>query len=109
MKKKKIPFAKDVSLIIKEINTKLPLDLKDLYPIVEKIHFKYPLVSIVEISQTIFNIFESMRELLLEGKVIKINKYFKDMEMIAYSPCKKSIILRIKMKTPKDIRNLNGS
>lgn len=85
--------------MIDYLNSDFPLNLKDLAPIVDRIHEKYPYIDKPHISLIVKTTFESIREFLVLGYVINFNKFLFDMKLHFYR-IKEKIGVRVRAKTP---------
>lgn len=85
--------------MIESLNAEFPLNLKDLAPLVDRIHEKYPYIDKSEISLIVKATFESIREFLVLGYVINFNKFLFDMKLHFYR-IKEKIGVKVKAKTP---------
>lgn len=91
----------------KGINEEYPIEIRQLEPIIDRIHQKYPLIDKVQISLIVRAVFESIREFLILGYVINFNKFLTDMKLNFFTHViggRISPALRVKLKTPKILR-----
>ncbi len=96
--------------LIKLVNSELPINIKHLAIIVDKIYAKYPLIDKTEISIIVRAVFESIREFLILGYIINFNKYFFDMKFHFFefaAKAKKYTSLKVKVTTPPHVRKLD--
>lgn len=116
MKKQKVVkpfFFKDKTHqdIILEVNKSLPIYFKDHEDIINRIHKKYPLISKSDISLIVIAIFESIRELLILGKVLNFNKIFFDTKFYFFDHSRDGAIfpsLKLKMSTPPPLKKYDA-
>lgn len=90
--------------MVELLNSEFPLNLKDLGPIVDRIHEKYPYIDKMEISLIVKATFESIREFLVLGYVINFNKFLFDMKLHFYR-IKDKIGVRVRAKTPPKFKD----
>jgi len=72
--------------------------------LIDKVHNRYPLLSQVEIVIIIKTVFEVIRELLIRGCIININKFFFDFKLHFFlhnrNGEKPNKAIKVKVKTP---------
>lgn len=91
------------------LDTDLPVSLKYNEDLIDRIHARYPYVSKTEISVVVKGIFESLRELLVLGKILNFNKLFFDTKLHFFGYRKDGHILpslKVKIGTPPPLRKL---
>lgn len=113
MKKKTVkPFYfKELSNeeVSKQLDEDYPINLKYNEELIDRIHAKYPYVSKTEVSIVVKSIFQSIRELLVCGKILNFNKLFFDAKLHFFGYRKDGHILpslRVKVSTPPHLRKL---
>ena len=112
MKKPKIvkPFSfKDLShqQMVELINEDLPLNIKYNESLVDRVHARYPLIDKTQTSVIIKTIFQSLRELLILGKVLNFNNLFFDAKLHFFDYRKGGHILpslKVRISTPPKLR-----
>jgi len=93
--------------LIDILNKELPINLKNHSDLIDRIYIKYPLVSKTEISTIIISIFQSIRELLVLGKILNFNNIFFDTKLHFFDHTKNNITfpaLKVKISTPPPLR-----
>ena len=94
--------------IINFFNNDLPINLKNISYIVDKIYDQYPLISKLEISYIVKNIIYSFRDNLIKGNIININNFFYDYKLYFYNFKKNNKnynTIRAKIKTSPRLKN----
>jgi hypothetical protein len=89
-------------------NYNIPISLKHIQHIIDKVSDRYPLLSKAEITLIIKTFFISIREILLAGDILSLNNFFSHMHLISFDSNRKSKFLRIikvKLSTSKKIKN----
>jgi len=112
MKKPKVvnPFSfKDLDhqQMVDLVNNENPISLKYNEDLINRVHAKYPLISKVETSIIVKAIFQSLRDLLVLGKVLNFNNLFFDTKLHFFAYRKAGAILpslKVKMSTPPPLR-----
>lgn len=111
MKKTKItkPFYfidKSHQDIVDIINSEYPVNLKFNEDLLERIHTRYPILKKSEIGIILKSIFQSMRELLILGKILNFHNLFFDTKLHIFNHNNKlRPALKIKMSTPPSLRS----
>ena len=113
LKKSKINYNlhyknKSKDEIINFFNNDLPINLKNIKNIVDKIYDQYPLISKLEISYIVKNIIYSFRDNLIKGNIININNFFYDYKLYFYNFKKNNKnynTIRAKIKTSPRLKN----
>ncbi len=96
--------------LIKLVNSELPINIKHLEIIVDKIYTKYPLIDKAEISIIVRAVFESIREFLILGYIINFNKFFSNMRFYFSEFVLKTqtfIGMKVQITTPPHIKDLD--
>ncbi len=99
------------SLDINDLNIDLPLNLKELEPVVNQIAQKYPLLKKSEISLVVKTFMEEIREQLLQGNNINIYGFLLNMNLYTYCKLRNNKLCfnaRVQVNTPVKIRNKNA-
>ena len=90
--------------IVQEMNEQLPIGLKYMENLIERVHLRYPLIDKTEIVLIIKTTYETMRELLALGCCLNFNKLFFDTWLFFYlkkhRPC-----VRVKITTPPPMKD----
>jgi len=89
------------------INKELPISLKYNEDLIDRIHFKYPILNKTEITIIVKLIFESIRELMILGKILNFNNLFFDTKFHFFKYRKEGRILpalKVKISTPPPMR-----
>jgi predicted rRNA methylase YqxC with S4 and FtsJ domains len=86
----------------------LPISLKHILPIVDRVHSRYPTISKIEVILIIKSLLEVIRELLVLGKIVSINDLFDHAHVIFYiierRNGKSFPSVKIRVQTPRDMR-----
>lgn len=91
---------------IEKLNTTLPINLKYLEPLIERVHKRYPLIEKSEVSVIVKATFESFRELLVSGCILNFNKFVFNMKLYFFKATNKPAV-KMKLTTPPPIRTYN--
>jgi hypothetical protein len=89
------------------ISKELPIGIKYNNDLVNRIYDKYPLLSKTEISIIVKLAFESIRELMVLGKILNFNNLFFDTKFHFFAYRKAGRILpalKVKISTPPPMR-----
>lgn len=108
--KRKINEAYFKSTDIQKIDIDLPLNLKNLEPIIGAIAKKYPLLKKSEISLIIRRFMEEIRDQLLQGNAVNIYDFLLNMRLYTYCKLQQNKLAfnaKIQVNTPQRIKNLN--
>ena len=113
MKKPKLvkPFVfKDLSHqeMVDLVNEEIPLNIKYNEELVDRIHARYPLIDKIETSIIVRGIFQSLRDLLILGKVLNFNNLFFDTKLHFFDYRRNGHILpslKVKISTPPPLRH----
>lgn len=87
---------------------KLPISLKYIQHIIDKISIRYPLIDKTEITVIIKTLLETMRDILLAGDRITVRGLFSGMHLVSLNHIWNNKFVRtikIKMKTSRKIKN----
>lgn len=104
-------FFKNMSHIdmVELLNRKLPISLKDNEDLIDRIHSRYPLIDKTQISIIVKSVFQSIRDLLILGKVLNFNNLFFDTKLHFFDYRRGDYILpalKVKISTPPPMRYL---
>jgi hypothetical protein len=89
------------------LNEELPVKLKYNEDLVNRVHKRYPYLDKTSVSIIVRGIFQSLRDLLILGKVLNFNKLFFDTKFHFFDHGKKGHILpflKVKISTPPPLR-----
>jgi len=108
-KKVKPFYFKDLSHqeMVNLINEDIPVNLKYNEELVNRIYARYPLIEKSQVSLIVKAIFQSMRDLLILGKVLNFNNLFFDAKLHFFDYRKGGHILpslKVKISTPPPMR-----
>jgi hypothetical protein len=114
MKKQKTtkPFwFKDMThqQMVDKLNTDHPVNLKYNEDLVNRVHDRYPILDKTSISIIIMAVFQSIRDLMVLGKILNFNKLFFDAKLHFFDYRKNGHILpslKVKISTPPYLRKL---
>ena|SRR5665213_1451954 len=91
-----------------KIDQELPINLKDIQPLIDRVAERYPYLKKYEIVIIIRTFFETLRYILVIGDKVSINGFFANLFLIRFSRIgnnKKSYdVVKSKLSTPKKIR-----
>jgi nucleoid DNA-binding protein len=93
--------------ICDQLNIDHPINLKYNQKLVNRIYARYPLISKTELSTIVKFIFESIRDLMVLGKVLNFNNLFFDTKFHFFTYRKNKRILpalKVKISTPPPMR-----
>lgn len=102
-------FFKDLDHndMISIINRDLPLTIKYNEDLVNRISAKYPILNKTEISIIVTAVFQSIRDLLVLGKILNFNSLFFDTKFLVFSHKRNNIVypsIKVKISTPPPLR-----
>lgn len=90
-----------------DLDQECPISLKDLESLINRVHLRYPAIEKYKISLIIKAFFETLRDLMVEGKSVSINGLFGNMKLIYFirnRQDKKVYHSKIKLSTPKSLK-----
>lgn len=90
------------------VNKDLPINIKSLEPLINRIYERYPIIDKTQISIIVKTTFETLRELLVLGHILNLNKLAFDMKLHFFPHRLEKIYaaLKIKLTTPPKIRKI---
>jgi len=91
------------------LNETLPISLKNNAELIDRIHSRYPLLDKSQISFVVRAVFQSIRDLLVLGKVLNFNNLFFDTKLHFFDHRKNGHILpalKVKIATPPPLRDV---
>lgn len=102
-------YFKDLSHqeMVDLVNTENPISLKHNEDLVNRVHARYPLISRIQVAVIVKGIFQSIRDLLVLGKVLNFNNLFFDTKLHFFDYRKGDAILpslKVKISTPPPLR-----
>jgi hypothetical protein len=89
------------------LNTDSPISLKYNENLINRVYARYPLIEKHQVSMIVKAIFQSMRDLLVLGKVLNFNNFFFDAKFHFFDYHKNGRILpslKVKISTPPPMR-----
>lgn len=95
--------------VVDTLNEKLPVNIKYNEDLVNRIYEKYPLITKTQISQIVKATFQSLRDLLILGKILNFNGVFFDTKLLFFNYYKAGHILpslKVQISTPPPLRYL---
>jgi len=98
------------SFDINDLNVDLPLNLKELEPLINIIVQKYPSLKKSEISIIIKTFMEEIREQLIHGNGIHIKNFLLNMKLYTFCKLRNNKLMfntKVQVNTPRKIRNNN--
>lgn len=93
--------------VVDLLNKESPINLKYNEDLVNRVHARYPLVNKSDIVLVIMATFQSLRDLLVLGKVLNFNNIFFDTKLFFFDHRRNDRILpslKIKISTPPPMR-----
>jgi hypothetical protein len=114
MKKPKLvkPFffkQLDHQEVVDLINKEMPVNIKYNEDLVDRVYARYPLIDKIQVSIIVKAVFQSLRDLLVLGKVINFNNLFFDFKLHFFDYRRDGRILpslKVKISTPPPLRKL---
>lgn len=106
--KKKFNKAYFKSFDINDLNADLPINLRELQPIIDEISLKYPSLKKHEIALIVRSFMEEIRAQLVEGNQINIREFLFDMRLYTFAKLRKNKITlntKVQVSTPKKFKN----
>lgn len=94
--------------VINNINTDLPIKLKNLEHVINQVAIKYPNLKKHEISLIVKTLVEEMRDQLIKGKVITLRDLLSNMRLYTFCKMKNNKLIfstRVQVTTPRHIKN----
>ena len=86
-----------------KLKDEFPISLKHIDHILARVHERYPLLSIYDITMIVKSFFETIRSLLIAQHTISINGFAANMKLISFSKFVKSKLYKttkVKLTTP---------
>ena len=96
-----------ISIDIDELNRKLPISLRELEYIINRVCDRYPAISKYEVSIIVRGFFEVSRWLIVNGHIISIHNFVNHMRLFSYERLNRGFIqriFRIKLSTPRAMK-----
>lgn len=93
--------------VIDLINTDFPISIEENEDLINRIYSRYPIINKSKISAIVILIFQSIRELLISGKILNFNNLFFDTKLFFYSYRYNNHIfpaLKVQISTPPRMR-----
>jgi len=91
------------------LNDDLPISLRKNEDLINRIHARYPLIDKSQISLIVKTVFQSLRELMVLGKVLSFHSVFFDTKLHFYLRNVKGVIkpsLKVKISTPPPMKKI---
>lgn len=109
LKKIKEYYFKDLDRkeMIDQLNNDLPVNIKYNKDLVDRVHARYPLLDKTEVSIIVKAVFQSIRDLLVLGKILNFNTLFFDTKLYFFDHRRDGRILpslKVKISTPPPLR-----
>jgi|ERR1700722_1567014 len=89
------------------LNQEFPISLKEIEPLIVRVHDRYPYLSSYEITMIVKTFFETMRYLLLVGETISLNRLASNIKLLSFSKIindKRVSATKIKLTTPRKMK-----
>jgi hypothetical protein len=114
MKKQKVvsPFffkQLDRQEVVDLINSEMPVNIKYNEDLVDRVYARYPLIDKTQVSIIVKAVFQSLRDLLVLGKVINFNNLFFDTKLLFFLHRRGMVIfpaLKVEISTPPPLRKI---
>jgi hypothetical protein len=93
--------------MVDHLNLHYPIKIERGEDLINRIYARYPLINKTEISMIVKAVFQSLRDLLVLGKVLNFNNLFFDTKLHFFDYHKKGHILpflKVKISTPPPLR-----
>lgn len=93
--------------MVNHLNKELPIKLKYNEELVDRIHQRYPILDKSSVSIIVRGVFQSLRDLLVLGKVLNFNNIFFDTKFHFFDYRRDGHILpslKVKISTPPPMR-----
>jgi hypothetical protein len=93
--------------MVDQLNNDLPVNIKFNEDLVDRVHARYPLLDKTEVSIIIKAVFQSIRDLLVLGKILNFNTLFFDTKLYFFGHRRNGHILpslKVKITTPPTLR-----
>lgn len=90
--------------LIQYLNDRYPISIRELEPIISRIHKKIPALKKYEVAIIIRTFFEVLRECVIFGYIIKINGFLPHFSILLFSKLRKNkkiYSIKIKTSTPR--------
>lgn len=86
-----------------ETRLEIPIKLKKIEDIIDKIHTRYPAASKSEITFVVKEVFETIRESLILGDTINFSRFLSDTKLYFFKRRDKMIV-KVKLRTSKFLK-----
>lgn len=67
-----------------DLDQECPISIKYLEDIINRVHLRYPLIEKYKVSIIIQTLFQIIRTLIMDGKVVSLNGLFHNMKIIYF-------------------------
>lgn len=109
LKKTKEYYFKEIDRkdMVDHLNSTLPVNIKYNEDLVDRVHSRYPLLDKIEVSIIVKAVFQSIRDLLVLGKILNFNTLFFDTKLYFFDHRRNGRILpslKVKITTPPTLR-----
>jgi len=101
----------DHEQVIEFMNEEYPVNIRYNEDLINRIHTRYPILDKASISVIVKAIFQSMRELLLMGRILNFFNFFPDMKLFVFTHHRGGVTfpaVRVKVSTSKLLKGNNG-
>jgi nucleoid DNA-binding protein len=108
--KKKFNKTHFKSFDINDLNSNLPISLRELQTVIEDISKRYPALKKHEVAVIIKIFMEEIRSQLIEGNEINIREFLFNMRLYTFAKLRKNKITlntKVQVSTPKKLRIKN--
>lgn len=95
--------------MVDHLNDQYPINLKYNEDLVNKVYSRYPIVDKTTVSIVVKAVFQTIRDLMVLGKILNFNKLFFDAKLHFFDYRKDGHILpslKVKISTPPNLRKL---
>jgi hypothetical protein len=99
----------DHQQVVDLVNYERPVNIKYNEDLVDRVYARYPLINKTQVSIIVKAVFQSLRDLLILGKVINFNNFFFDTKLLTFAHRRGGRILpslKVQISTPPPLRKL---
>lgn len=104
---KEFYFKNSKQELVDSLNKELPINIKNLEYLIDRIHTKYPIITKSEVSLIVRSTFEAIRDFLILGYIINFNKFIIDMKLYFFQHVINNTFntaVKVKIKTPAKMK-----
>lgn len=101
------PFFFTSPNILQELEQEMPIKLKKLENLIDRVHRRYPIISKMEVALIIKTAFEGMRELLVSGCILNFNRFVTDMKLHFGTHGPRFAKVKVKLMTSPQLKEIS--